>query len=136
MNRKEKGAGMVGFIFIAILASKLLGLLRGTAVAFFYGTGYVASAYSMASQLPVNFFDMILGSAISSAFIPVYNRFSETEGRVRADSFASRFLNVIFAVTVILSVLGVSFAPQIIKVMGGGMEPEAAFLASQLLRIM
>ena len=136
MNRKEKGAGMVGFIFIAILVSKLLGLLRGTAVAMFYGTGYVASAYSMASQLPVNFFDMILGSAISSAFIPVYNRLTETEGKTRADSFASRFLNVIFAVTLILSALGVAFAPQIIKVMGGGMEPQAASLASQLLRIM
>ena len=94
MNRKEKGTGMVSFIFVAILLSKLLGLLRGSVVALFYGTGYVASAYSMASQLPVNFFDMILGSAISSAFIPVYNRFSEADGRKRADTFASRFLNV------------------------------------------
>lgn len=136
MNRKENGAGMVGFIFVAILLSKLLGLLRGTAVALFYGTGYVASAYSMASQLPVNFFDMILGSAISSAFIPVYNKFTQTEGRSRADGFASRFLNVILAVTILISVLGVLFAPQIIKIMGGGMEPQAASLAAQLLRIM
>lgn len=136
MSKKENGAGMVGFIFIAILLSKLLGLLRGSAVALFYGTGYVASAYSMASQLPVNFFDMILGSAVSSAFIPVYNKFSQTDGRKRADTFASRFVNLIVVVTVVLSVIGVVFAPQIINIMGSGMEPQAASLAAELLRIM
>ena len=136
MTKKENGAGAVGFIFVAIVLSKLLGLLRGTAVALFYGTDYVASAYSMASQIPVNFFDMILGSAVSSAFIPVYNRFSETGGRNRADSFASRFINLITIVTVLISVIGVAFAPQIIKIMGSGMAPEAAKLASELLRIM
>ncbi|MBR5586750.1 MAG: murein biosynthesis integral membrane protein MurJ [Clostridia bacterium] len=136
MSKKENGAGMVGFIFIAILLSKLLGLLRGSAVALFYGTDYVASAYSMASQLPVNFFDMILGSAVSSAFIPVYNKFSQTDGRDRADKFASRFINLIIGVTVVLSAIGVAFAPQIIGLMGSGMEPRAADLAAQLLRIM
>ena len=136
MNRKEKGTGMVSFIFVAILLSKLLGLLRGSVVALFYGTGYVASAYSMASQLPVNFFDMILGSAISSAFIPVYNRFSEADGRKRADTFASRFLNVILVVTILISVVGILFAPQIIKIMGSGLDDKAASLAAQLLGIM
>lgn len=136
MTKKEKSAGTVGFIFVAIVLSKLLGLLRGSAVALFYGTDYVASAYSMASQIPVNFFDMILGSAVSSAFIPVYNKFSETDGRKRADGFASRFINLITAVTVLLSVIGVAFAPQIIKIMGSGMQPEAATLAANLLGIM
>lgn len=136
MTKRENGGGTVGFIFVAIVLSKLLGLLRGSAVALFYGTDYVASAYSMASQIPVNFFDMILGSAVSSAFIPVYNRFSETDGRKRADSFASRFINLIAVVTVLISAIGMVFAPQIIKIMGSGMAPEAAKLASQLLKIM
>ena len=43
MNKKESGVGTVGFIFVSIVLSKLLGLLRGTAVAYFYelfrGTG-------------------------------------------------------------------------------------------------
>lgn len=136
MSKRENGAGMVGFIFGAIVLSKLLGLLRGSAVALFYGTGYVASAYSMASQLPVNFFDMILGSAVSSAFIPVYNRFTQKEGIKRADIFASRFINLIVLITAFLSVIGVIFAPQIIGVMGSGLAPQAASLATSLLRIM
>ncbi len=136
MNKREKSGGIVGFIFIAIVLSKLLGLLRGTAVAMFYGTGYVASAYSMASQLPVNFFDMILGSAVSSAFIPVYNGFAEKESRNRADKFASRFLNAVVVVTAVLSAVGMIFTPQIIELMGGGLPGQAKVLASQLLRIM
>lgn len=134
--KNKNAAGTVSFIFIAILLSKLLGLLRGSAVANFYGTESVAGAYAMASQLPVNFFDMILGSAISSALIPVYNKFISRSGMKRANLFASRFLNIIIIATVILSVLGIVFSRQIIYIMGSKLDEETASLAAQLLRIM
>ncbi len=134
--KNKNAAGTVSFIFIAILLSKLLGLLRGSAVANFYGTESVAGAYAMASQLPVNFFDMILGSAISSALIPVYNKFISRDGMKRANLFASRFLNIIIIATVILSVLGIVFSRQIIYIMGSKLDEETASLAALLLRIM
>lgn len=133
---KKNSAGTVGFIFVAIVLSKLLGLLRGSAVANFYGTASTASAYAMASQLPVNFFDMILGSAISSALIPVYNKFISRDGMKRANLFASRFLNLIIAATVVLSVIGILFSRQIIYVMGSKLDEETALLATRLLQIM
>ena len=133
---KKNAAGTVSFIFVAIVLSKLLGLLRGSAVANFYGTASTAGAYAMASQLPVNFFDMILGSAISSALIPVYNKFIKQDGMKRANLFASRFLNLIIIATAILSVFGVVFSRQIIYVMGSKLDSETAELASQLLKIM
>lgn len=134
--KKKNAAGTVSFIFIAIVLSKLLGLLRGSAVANFYGTTSTASAYAMASQLPVNFFDMILGSAISSALIPVYNKFIGKDGMKRANLFASRFMNLIIIVTLALSVVGIMFSRQIIYIMGSGLDNETAALASTLLRIM
>ena len=133
---KKNAAGTVSFMFVAIVLSKLLGLLRGSAVANFYGTASTAGAYAMASQLPVNFFDMILGSAISSALIPVYNKFIKQDGMKRANLFASRFLNLIIIATAILSVFGVVFSRQIIYVMGSKLDSETAELASQLLKIM
>lgn len=133
---KKNAAGTVSFIFIAIVMSKLLGLLRGSAVANFYGTESTAGAYAMASQLPVNFFDMILGSAISSALIPVYNKFMSKDGMKRANLFASCFLNIIIIATVLISVLGIVFSKQIIYVMGSKLDAETASLAARLLQIM
>ena len=78
---KKRAAGTVGFIFIAIMLSKVLGQVREMVIASLYGTNMAANAYVVASQLPVNFFDMILGSAISSAFIPVYNMFIENKSK-------------------------------------------------------
>ena len=136
MNKKN-AAGTVSFIFIAIMLSKVLGMLREIVIAATYGTGAEANAYVLASQIPVNFFDMILGSAISSAFIPVYNKFIEKENEKRANLFATRFLNFVILVTAGLSVIGVCFAPQIIALFSSDeMGAYTLNMASELLRIM
>lgn len=135
-EKKKTAAGAVSFIFITVLLSKVLGQLREMVIASLYGTSAEVSAYVAASQLPVNFFDMILGSAISSAFIPVFNRFMEKEKNARANLFASRFINAVTLVTVILSCFGVMFAPQLINIFAPQLSIEAKFVAVRLLRIM
>ena len=63
----------VGNIFIIILLSKLMGQAREMMLAAYYGTGEAAQAFLTATEIPLNFFDMILGVAIVSAFVPVFN---------------------------------------------------------------
>ena len=133
---KKNAAGTVSFIFIAIMLAKVLGQVREMVIAAIYGTSVQASAYVIASQIPVNFFDMILGSAISSAFIPVYNKFIEKESEKRANLFATRFLNFVILVTMLLSLSGVCFAPFIISVFAPKMDVQAQLMAARLLRIM
>ena len=135
-KKTENAAKTVGFIFVAIVLSKIFGQAREMVIAGLYGTGTAAAAYSAASRLPVSFFDMILGSAVSSAFIPVYNGFAQKDGKERAFRFASSFLNILMVVTVILSVLGVVFAPQIISVFSPNLNADVKSLAIELLRIM
>lgn len=135
MNKKN-AAGTVSFIFIAIMLSKVLGQVREMVIAAIYGTSTQASAYFMASQLPVSFFDMILGSAISSAFIPVYNMFMENDGKERANLFATRFLNVIILATAVISALGIAFAGPIMSVFGPSLDMSTKVLAAELLQIM
>ncbi len=134
---KKNAAGTVSFIFVAIMLAKVLGMVREIVIAAIYGTGAEANAYVIASQIPVNFFDMILGSAISSAFIPVYNKFIEKENEKRANLFASRFLNFVILITVVLSVIGVCFAPFIISLFSSEkMGAETQKMAAELLQIM
>ena len=136
MSKKNNAAATVGFIFITMLLAKLLGQVREIVIASAYGTAWQADAYVAASQIPTNFFDMILGSAVSSAFIPVFNKYLQQEGEVRAKHFAGVFFNVILLITVILSFFGVIFAPAIISVFTPGLTGETAILAVKLLRIM
>ncbi len=133
---KKNAAGTVSFIFVAIMLSKVLGQLREMVIAAVYGTSAEAGAYVIASQIPVNFFDMILGSAVSSAFIPIYNRFVEHENAKRANLFASRFLNLVILITLLLSAIGMCFAPFIISLFAPEMAPSVQMIAAKLLRIM
>ncbi|MDP4117991.1 MAG: murein biosynthesis integral membrane protein MurJ [Bacillota bacterium] len=136
MNKKNNAIGTVGFIFIAMMLAKILGQVREIVIAGTYGTAWMADAYVAASQIPTNFFDMILGSAVSASFIPVFNKFMKEEGEQRAKRFAGAFFNVISLVTIILSVCGVAFAPLLIKIFTPGISGETAALAVTLLRIM
>ncbi len=136
MTNKKNSAGTVGFIFLAMLMSKVLGQAREMVIAYTYGTAWQADSYVAASQIPTNFFDMILGSAISAAFIPVFNKFMEKDGDLRAKRFASVFFNNIFIISFFIALLGVVFAPQLISVLTPDLSPEASALATKLLRIM
>ena len=135
-EKQEKAAGTVGFIFITLILVKILGQAREMAIAAFFGTSDAANAYVIASQLPVNFFDMILGTAVSSAFIPVFNKYLECENLNRANLFASRFLNIIIIASTFISGLGMVFAPYIIGFFSPDMTAGAKDIAVVLLRIM
>ena len=136
MSKKNSTAGTLSFIFIAMLMSKLLGQIREMVVAGTYGTAWQADAYLAASQIPTNFFDMILGSAVSAAFIPVFNKFIQEKGEKRAKKFACSFFNTVCLIGLLLTLLGEFFAPFIIAKFTPGLEGEAAILAVKLLRIM
>lgn len=136
MTKKRNTAGTVGFIFIAMLLAKVLGQVREMVIAYTYGTAWQADAYVAASQIPTNFFDMILGSAVSAAFIPVFNKFIEKDGEKRAKRFASTFFNDVLLISFAIAFFGIVFAPQIINVLTPGLSEQAAVLAVRLLRIM
>ncbi len=128
----------VGNIFIIILISKLLGQYREMVFASFYGTGWQATAFLTASQIPLNFFDIILGMAIVSAFVPVFNEYRQLKGEREANTFAGKFIGAVFLVSFVVSVLGVVFSSTLILVVARGINNDVntAALASMLLKIL
>ncbi len=134
--RMNKAVKTVGFMFIMILIAKVLGQAREMFVAAFFGVGSLTDAYYAASTLPLNLFDIVFASAISSAFIPVYNTYIEKYGSDEGDRFASGFLNTIILLSVVLCILLVIFSKQLVGVLAGGLDDKTALLASQLTKIM
>ena len=79
---KKKGQGATYIIILAcILLTKVLGLARGVLLSAFYGTGLEAEVFQAVSKLPLTLYDVTLGTAIVSAFIPVFNERLAKDGK-------------------------------------------------------
>ncbi|MBQ7950465.1 MAG: murein biosynthesis integral membrane protein MurJ [Clostridia bacterium] len=132
----KKSIKTVGFMFVMILLSKVLGQAREMLIAQLYGSSGDASAFYGVSALPLNLFDIVFASAVSSAFIPVYNTYLEKDGEQEGDRFASAFLNVIFLGSVVFTGILMLLASPLVSIMAGGLVGQVRQTAIKLLVIM
>jgi len=134
MNKKAvKTIGMIMFI---ILLSKLLGLARDMFLAGYYGSGMILDAFTTAADIPLKFFDLAFGAAVTSTFIPVFNTYLKDDDRKTGYLFASRFINIVVLMTSVVAILGMIFSRQLIGLFLPGGSAEGQALASKLLAIM
>ncbi|MBQ4249021.1 MAG: murein biosynthesis integral membrane protein MurJ [Clostridia bacterium] len=124
-----------GFIVFAIMASKLLGLVRDALMANFYGTGMEAAAFSAASRIPLTIFDITLGTAVAAAFIPVMNRFLQNDGKERAFKFVNNFLNAVLLVAIVIAALICIFPGAVVNLLASGFTGDTFSLCASLLMI-
>src|SRR6476619_3768837 len=77
MSQMLKSSGAMA---VATMASRLLGMVREMVYAAFMGDTWVASAFTLAFQVP-NLFRRLLGEgALTAAFIPIFKRKEREEG--------------------------------------------------------
>lgn len=136
MNGVKKTLKTAGFMVIATLLAKFMGMYRDILFASLYGTSDAAIAYQTASRIPLLFFDIALGSAISSSFIPVFNEYLSKGEKEKATEFSNSFLNIIFLITAVICAIGIVFRGVVVGLLGSGLAPEVKLLSSQLVAIM
>src|SRR5438309_1074148 len=129
-----RAAGIVG---MAILSSRLLGLIREMVFAGLFGAGRNLDAFLMAFRLPNLLRDLFAEGALSTAFITTFSKKIAVEG----DNSAWRLANKVATLTVVfmsaVTLLGILFAPQLIGVMTWwSWSPEKTALTILLTRIM
>lgn len=124
MSDSKSGGGKavksIGIMAVLILLAKFMGLLREMLVAGIYGQGYASDVINSATQIPLLFFDMVLGVAILSTFVPIYNKNLEQHGRAAADAFANNFITIVGSVAVFAAALGIVFSEPIVRLMVPG----------------
>jgi putative peptidoglycan lipid II flippase len=87
--------------------SRVLGLAREIAMAYFFGTSALKSAFDLAFIIP-NLFRRLFGEgALSSAFVPVFSEALVKEGRDSAYRFAVRVISLLAAVLGAVTLLGI-----------------------------
>ena len=132
----KKAVKTISMIMVIILFSKILGLVRDMFLTGYYGQGMILDAFTTASDIPLKFFDLAFGAAVTSTFIPVFNTYLKNDDKENGFLFASRFINIVFILISIVAIIGVIFSQQLISLFLPGSSAELQLLAAKLLRIM
>ncbi len=127
-----------GPITLAVLASRVLGVLRETLFAALFGASWVADAYVIAFRIPNLLRDMFAEGALSAAFVPVFTDRQTNEGRDSAQNLFRLALGASLLVTGTLTLLAVTFAGTVVDLIAPGFAAsgEKHELAVQLTRVM
>lgn len=119
-STSQRLAGAAGIMMVAILASRLLGLVRDAVISGRFGQGFDSDVYYAAFMIPDLLFFLIAGGALSSAFIPVFTE-KITQGQV--DVAWHVFSTVACIMCVIVSgfiLMGELFTAPLIRLMNYG----------------
>ncbi|HKI01198.1 MAG TPA: murein biosynthesis integral membrane protein MurJ [Thermoanaerobaculia bacterium] len=115
--RPRGGAALVA---AGILSSRLVGLLRNSALADYFGVGPHVDVLNMALRAP-NLLQNLLGEGtLSAAFIPIYSRLLHEGRREEAGRFAGAIFGLLAALAGTLSLLGVLLARPLTSVLAMG----------------
>ena len=136
-EQAEPRTGRAAFVIgIAILASKVLGLVREMAFARFFGNSVPADAFRVAFRLP-NLLQNLFGeTALSGSFIPVYAGLMARGQRDEAARVASAVLALLSACVATIVLIGVVGAPVLVTIGAPGYSGEKRDLTIHLVRIL
>src|SRR5213082_3570841 len=126
-----------GIVGVAILSSRILGLIREQIFAGLFGAGKYLDAFLMAFRLPNLLRDLFAEGALSTAFITTFSKKIAVEG----DDSAWRLANKVATLTAVfmsaVTLLGILFAPQLVDLLTwGSWPPDKTALTVLLTRIM
>ncbi|MBI2962508.1 MAG: murein biosynthesis integral membrane protein MurJ [Deltaproteobacteria bacterium] len=131
----SRAAGGVG---LAVLGSRLLGLIREVVFTSLFGAGRELDAFIAAFRIPNLLRDLFAEGALSAAFVSTFSQKLEREGAESAWRLANRVLNDLAALVGAIVVLGMIAAPWIVDWIAPGFrtDPGKAELTITLTRIL
>ena len=119
------------------MLSRILGFVRDIMIASALGAGLVADAFFAAFQIPNLFRRLFAEGAFNSAFVPLFAKRLETEGRASAREFAERVMAALLALLLTLTVLAEIAMPWLVPLFAPGFldNPEKFDLTVLMTRI-
>lgn len=122
-------------VVIMNLLAKVLGFLREVAIAGVFGATLQVDAYTVAYSLPYSL-QQVLGQALLTITVPLLTKYITENRRQEGDLVTSYFINATAVAMVVITVLGMVFAPFLVKIMAPSLDPKAVSLTVDLTRIM
>jgi putative peptidoglycan lipid II flippase len=140
MSEHVKVAQAAGVVGIATLASRVMGYVRDMVMSWAFGTGLSADAFYVAYRIPNLLRELLAEGSMSAAFIPVFTETLTKESKESARHLANAVFARLLVILVVLTGLGIIFAPYVVKVVAWGWaykaEHDKYILGVTLTRIM
>lgn len=121
-------------MILAAFIAKGLGFVREMVLANYYGTSYVSDVFVAVQNIPAIIFT-VFGTAVTTGFIPLYTEIKVKKNKELADRFANNVFNIFCLLSVFLTILGVLFSNQLVKLFAGGFQGETFILCNQFAKI-
>lgn len=133
--RVTRAAGVIG---LATLMSRVLGFVRDVVVAAIFGASLAADAFYVAFRIPSMLRELFAEGSMSAGFVPVFTEYLTKRSREDARRLAHAAFTMILLGLTVISLLGVLFAPWLVKVIapGFGGDPYKTELTVFLTRLM
>lgn len=135
MSEKIKVAQAAGIVGAATLASRVMGYMRDMVMSWAFGTSIAADAFYVAYRIPNLLRELLAEGSMSAAFIPVFTETLTKESKESAHRLANAVFARLLVILVVLTGLGVIFAPYVVKLIAAGWEHRAEYHDKYLLGV-
>jgi putative peptidoglycan lipid II flippase len=136
VTKQTSVARSAGIVSIAVMFSRVLGLVREQVFAYYFGAGFLYDAYVVAFRIPNVLRDLFAEGALSAAFVKVFTDYQINKSEKEAWHLAGLVINALAVVMSIICIVGILYSRQFIDLVADGFSPEKAALATTLTQIM
>ncbi len=108
-------ARSAGIVSIAVMVSRIFGLVREVIFARFFGAGFLYDAFIVGFRIPNLLRDLFAEGALSAAFVKVFTDYQLRNSEAEAWRLASLVFNALAVVLGIVTIAGVLLSPLLVK---------------------
>ena len=116
VSEHKSVAKSAGIVSIAVMGSRVLGLVREMVFSRFFGAGFLYDAFVVGFRIPNLLRDLFAEGALSAAFVKVFTDYQLKNSEQEAWRLASLIFNGLAVVLSALCLLGIICSPLIVKV--------------------
>jgi putative peptidoglycan lipid II flippase len=137
-GRSERLVRSAGVVSLAVLMSRVTGLLRETVMARLFGAGLINDAFNLGFRIPNLTRDLFAEGALSSAFVPTFTEYLGQRSKAEAARLVNLVATALIMIVGTLCALGMIFAPVLVHLLAPGYAavPGKFELAVTMTRVM
>ena len=106
-----------GVVSLAVMASRVLGLVRDQVFAVFFGAGLQYDAFLTAFRIPNLLRDLFAEGALSSAFVTTFSQTLEKTGKEAAVRLFNRVASLMILFSGVISIASWWYAPNVVHIL-------------------
>ena len=116
-KNKRSISGSAAVVSVAVMCSRLLGLVREQVFASLFGAGFAYDSFVVAFRIPNLLRDLFGEGALSAAFVTVFSAYDTNKSREETWNLASNVLTFIAVLLSIITLLGIYFSGSIVSLL-------------------